>query len=46
MINCSGTFWFGNFILRLEGLVLAVVYSHRENNIDLYTKVLDGLIFL
>ena len=46
MINCSTTFWFWNFILNLEVLVLVFVRSHRENSIDLYIEALDELMFL
>ena len=46
MINCDATFWFGNFILKLEVLVLVFVRSHRENNIGLYIEALDKIMFL
>ena len=45
MINCSATFWFSDFILKLEVLVLVFVRSHRENNLDLHIEVLDELVF-
>ena len=46
MIKCSATFWFLNFILKLEVLVWEFVISHWKNNIDLYNEAVHELIFL
>ena len=46
MHDCSATFWFEDFILKLEVLVLVFFRSHREKNIDLYTEALDKHMFL
>jgi hypothetical protein len=42
----NSTFWFWDFIMRMETTILILIRAHRESNLDLYIESLDELMKL